>query len=359
MTDPVSIPIRAGIRPKWICLSLAVALVLAVFATTRLFPDWHELLDPVWRFRYPGAWERAVPLEASEVPQWPVFDFSDTTIPTNRIESGGPLKDGIPALTDPKRRAASAARYLRPDDRVIGVVFGDESVAYPLRVLTYHEIVNDRVGGVPIAVTYCPLCDSAAAFDRRDGEKVREFGVSGLLFNSNVLMYDRGAKTESLWSQMMTQGVTGPGARKRLAPLPLELTTWKDWRKRNPRTRVLSKRTGHQRNYNRDPYREYFASPELAFPVEPRDDRIRPKVRVLGIWSDTAARAYRIGDFVDRKEAFEDEIAGKRIELRPNPSGTSLRVVRADEGLHWVYAYWFAWYAFHPDTDIARSDTKR
>lgn len=359
MTDVESIPVPARAHRKRRWLLFAVGLVLAGAATTRLFPNWHSLLDPLWRFRYPNSWVRAAPLESSQPLSLPVFDYSETTIPTHRIKRGGPRKDGIPALTNPKLVDASDARYLRPKDRIIGVVFGDQPVAYPLRILTHHEIVNDRVGGVPVAVTYCPLCDSAAVFDRRDGEKVREFGVSGLLFNSNVLMYDRGAKTESLWSQMMTRGVTGPGARKRLAPLPLELTTWDDWRKRYPRTRVLSDQIRHPRNYDKDPYQKYFASPGLMFPVEPRDDRRnRPKVRVLGIWSDTAARAYRIDDFADRKEAFEDELAGKKVVLRPNSSATSLCVVRADEGLHWVYAYWFAWYAFHPDTDVARPDGK-
>ena len=132
------------------------------------------------------------------------FDVSNATIPVDQILPGGPGKDGIRALTDPGFDDADAAGWLKADDRVIGVTMGNESRAYPLRILDQHEIVNDVVADSPIAVTYCPLCDSALVFDRRVGDETLELGVSGLLYNSNVLMFDRRPKDakESLWSQM-------------------------------------------------------------------------------------------------------------------------------------------------------------
>ena len=184
----------------------------------------------------------------------PSFDLASLIVPANEVHSGGPPKDGIPALTNPRFIAASEATYLRPDERVIGFASGEEARAYPLSILNYHEIVNDRVGDLPVAVTYCPLCDSCAVFDRRTELGEREFGVSGLLYNSNVLMYDRGGQPESLWSQVMTRGISGPAARRPLTALPLELTTWIEWRSRHPETSVLSSETGHRRDYRRSPY---------------------------------------------------------------------------------------------------------
>ena len=196
------------------------------------------------------------------------FDLSQATIPVREIQSGGPPKDGIPALSNPKLVSAAEASYLGPSDRVVGVVSGRESRAYPLAILNYHEIINDRIGELPIAVTYCPLCDSAVVFDRRTPLGEREFGVSGLLYNSNVLMYDR-SNAESLWSQIKGEGVSGPGARMKLTVLPMELTTWAAWQTRHPNTTVISSETGHRRNYRTSPYAGYFQQPNLMFPAKP------------------------------------------------------------------------------------------
>ena len=128
------------------------------------------------------------------------FDLGRTSIPRDEIHAGGPQKDGIPSLTNPKLIPAKSAGFLRPADRVIGVFVEGESRAYPLPILDYHEAVNDEIGKTAFAVTYCPLCDSSAVFDRRRGDSTVEFGISGLLYNSNVLLYDRGVVgKESLW----------------------------------------------------------------------------------------------------------------------------------------------------------------
>lgn len=285
------------------------------------------------------------------------FDLRNAAIPRNQFHSGGPPVDGIPSLSRPKFIAATQARYLEPSDRVIGVVIEGAARAYPLKVLNYHEAVNDQIGKTPIAVTYCPLCDSVAVFDRRVDDEVLEFGISGLLYNSNVLLYDRrrdGGK--SLWSQMKSSAVAGPKVRTALKALPVELTTWSDWRARFPETTALSTDTGHQRDYSRSPYGGYFDSPNLMFPVEPVDRRLPLKTSVLGVWSEKAARAFPLTafDILKSRQEVQTEVGGKELTLEFNPSSRSLRVVKAADELHWMYAFWFAWAAFHPDTDIYR-----
>jgi hypothetical protein len=287
------------------------------------------------------------------VPDGP-FDLSRTTILRNEIMSGGPPKDGIPALSSPKLITAREASFLAPADRVIGYVHGQEARAYPLKILNYHEIVNDLVGDVPVAITYCPLCDSVAIFDRRTQLGEREFGVSGLLYNSNVLMYDRSKLTESLWSQLKAEGVSGPAAQSYLKVLPAELTTWQDWRTRNPDTKVLSLETGHVRNYNLDPYRGYFERPELMFPARPLSSQLPTKERVLGVWVDGKSRAYRVSTLSRRKKRIVEELGGKRFVIESVPTAKSLRIVDADDGVQWMYSLWFAWHAFRPETGVYR-----
>ena len=282
----------------------------------------------------------------------PAFDLRNAIIPRNEIRAGGPPKDGIPALTNPAVLRAQDAAYLNAADRVAGVVIGEEARAYPLRILNYHEVVNDRLGGVPIAVTYCPLCDSVVVFDRRTEGGVLEFGVSGLIYNSNVLMYDRGGRPESLWSQVAAQGVSGPGARRDLKTLPVELTSWQDWHARHPNTTVLSDRTGTARNYHINPYQAYFAGRNLMFPARPMSNRLPAKVPVLGVWVGGKARAYPLSAFDPRGETLNQEIDGKRFTLIYDGQHKAVRVASADEGVQWMYSFWFAWYAFRPHTDV-------
>jgi len=280
------------------------------------------------------------------------FDLSEATVPARNFKRGGPPKDGIPAITNPALIPANQVNYLQADDRLIGVLVGNEARAYPLKILNYHEIVNDRIDDSPFAVTYCPLCDSAAVFDRRTPLGVKEFGVSGLLYNSNVLMFDRGGKPESLWSQIMTEGVSGPTARNKLKALPLELTTWQDWRDRYPNTKVLSAQTGHARDYGRNPYAGYFQQPGLMFPVQPTSDLLPTKSRVLGVWTKQSARAYPESAFSAERTRIEETIDGKKVVIQFNPESKSLRVVESDEDIQWMYSLWFAWYAFNPETTI-------
>ncbi|MDA1229335.1 MAG: DUF3179 domain-containing protein, partial [Planctomycetota bacterium] len=237
----------------------------------------------------------------------PEFDMSQSSIAVKEILRGGQPRDGIPAISNPKFVAASAADYMAPADLIVGVVINNSARAYPLRILNYHEIVNDRMESTPFAVTYCPLCDSVCVFDRRTPLGEREFGVSGLLYNSNVLMYDRRGKPESLWSQLKKTGVTGPGMEKSLKTLPVELTTWNDWKTRYPESEVLSLDTGHRRDYSSSPYGSYFTTPQLMFPVNHKDNRLPRKTRVLGIWSEKSQMAVPETLFTGKGEDTEFE----------------------------------------------------
>ncbi len=290
--------------------------------------------------------------EGSQSRNSPGFDLSNVTVPVKEIRAGGPPKDGIPAISNPTFVAAADASFLRSEDRIIGVSIGDDARAYPLAILNYHEIVNDSIGDTPLAVTYCPLCDSVVAFDRRTSLGERELGVSGLLYNSNVLMYDRGGSPESLWSQVATTGISGPGASQSLRTLPVELVTWQEWVTRHPMTKVLSTDTEHTRDYGRNPYERYFTQPGLMFPAKPRSKTLPTKERVLGVWTPQAARCYPESAFSVDRTRIEDTIGDQKVVIAFNPDTKSLRVESADDGVQWMYSLWFAWHAFHPETTV-------
>jgi hypothetical protein len=168
-----------------------------------------------------------------------------------------------------------------------------------------------------------------------------------------VLLYDRGGKPESLWSQVKTEGISGPAANKGLTTLPLELTTWKNWGSRYPGTMVLSTDTGHRRDYARNPYANYFKSKDLMFAAKPSSDKLPAKSRVLGVWTDKSARAYPESAFSqDRTRRITEELDGKKLTIEYDSDARSLRVIEAEEGVHWMYSLWFAWYAFHPETSF-------
>jgi hypothetical protein len=174
------------------------------------------------------------------------FDTTRHSVPLSQILSGGPPKDGIPAIMAPRLVAASAATFLRGGDAVIGVTEAGVAKAYPVRILNWHEVVNDQIAGVPIVVTYCPLTASAVVYDRAPRGAPLTFGVSGRLYQSNVLIYDY--QTESLWSQLKEEALTGSFTGTALRAFPSVVTTWADWQSTHPQTLVLSpdtSRAGH------------------------------------------------------------------------------------------------------------------
>ena len=183
------------------------------------------------------------------------FDTSRHSIPIDDIYDGGPGKDGIPAILKPKFISAEKAdkMLLKKNDRVLGYVHNGQARAYPIKILNWHEIVNDRVGGASRVVTYCPLCRTGMVFDTEVKGRNLTFGVSGLLYQSDMLLYYH--QTESLWSQIKSEAVTGNLTGSRLKLLSSTHTNWASWKSKHPKTQVLSDDTGYRRDYDRDPYR--------------------------------------------------------------------------------------------------------
>ncbi len=278
------------------------------------------------------------------------FDVSNATIDTGAILSGGPPRDGIPSIDEPKFVDVDAVDYLRDDDIVVGLVMGNVTRAYPLRILVWHEIVNDVIAGSPVAVTYCPLCGTAMVFDRRVGDVTRTFGVSGLLYQSDVLMFDR--ETESLWSQLATKAVAGASVGESLEWLPSEHLTWKAWQAKYPDSEVLSTDTGHSRRYAAEAYASYFASSETMFPVPKNRDELANKAWVIGVVVNGASAAYSVADF-SGGSTIDDRVANIDIAVHFDKETRQHKVTDSDgQVIPSVMVFWFAWQAFYPNTQL-------
>ena len=278
------------------------------------------------------------------------FDLTDATIPVEDIRSGGTPKDGIPAIDNPKFVNAEDAKFLKAKDRVLGVYRNGIAKAYPVRILDWHEVVNDTFADEAILVSYCPLCGTGMVFSAQAKDAAITFGVSGLLYNSDVLLYDR--PTHSLWSQILGRAISGGLRNTALTLIPSSHTTWREWRARHPDTIVLSRDTGFRRNYRSSPYLEYARSAKLMFPVNNKDHRYRNKEMVLGIVAGGQSKAYPFKELQRQGQTrFEDDFAGKLLTIEWLPDEKTARALdRHGDELPTVLAYWFAWYAFHPDT---------
>src|SRR5918996_1160596 len=180
------------------------------------------------------------------------FDLSNSLIPRNEMLPGGPPRDGILAIDQPRFIRLAEVNFLRDEDRILSAKIDNELRAYPLRILAWHEIVNDQIGDRAIAVTYCPLAGAGLVFDRQVNARKLSFGVSGRLYPSDLIMYDR--ETESLWPQIAMKAVSGAQAGAELRWLPSEHMTWRAWREAHPDGKVLSTRTGHARDYSESAY---------------------------------------------------------------------------------------------------------
>ncbi len=279
------------------------------------------------------------------------FDLTHHSVPLDHIVDGGPGKDGIPAILNPQFVSTSKVSFLLDDDRVLGLKLGAEAKAYPIKILNWHEVVNDSVDGKSVVVTYCPLCGTGMAFNAHVQGRLHTFGVSGLLYQSDLLLYDH--QTESLWSQVGMHGVAGPLTGEKLTPIYLEHTTWAEWRTAHPTTLVLSAKTGLIRNYDRDPYSGYAESSELYFDTVHFDSRYHPKEWVVGIEIDGVAKVYPFKELAKASSPLHEQIGGQRITLRFDTRTRSASVSDADgKPLPSVMAFWFAWYTFHPQTEI-------
>jgi Protein of unknown function (DUF3179) len=288
---------------------------------------------------------------ASAVPVENGFDLSNATIPADEILPGGPPRDGIPSIDEPRFISPRNAVFMRDDDLVISLSVGGETRAYPLRILVWHEIANDVIGSQPVAVTYCPLCGTAMVFERRIGGRTRSFGVSGLLYQSDVLMYDR--QSESLWSQLAMKAVSGPMAGKELRLLPSEHSTWAAWRKAHPGGKVLSTNTGHARDYDTTPYSGYERSDEAMFPARWKRTELGKKEWIVGVIIGGGAKAYPLLG-LEKRPGIDDRVGGEPIRITYDASARKPAVVHAETGepLPYTMAYWFAWQAFYPETEL-------
>lgn len=272
---------------------------LAVVASVLMAAAWAQNFPP-------GSWKT---------------DTSKRTIDLRELLSGGPPKDGIPAIDHPKFISAKEASWLSPGELLILARFGEEVRGYPLQILMWHELVNDRIGQVPILVSYCPLCNSAIVFDRRVDGRELDFGVSGMLRNSDMVMYDR--QTDSLWQQITGEGIVGTYAGTRLAMLPSQLVSFSQLLESDPDALVLSRETGFRRDYGRNPYRGYEFGPGPIMPVKtPRKAGMKPMDKLLVIRDGETYRAYPVS-YIAESGVVGDVAGGKPIVIFYSPEGAS------------------------------------
>ncbi|MEE9551628.1 MAG: DUF3179 domain-containing protein [Gammaproteobacteria bacterium] len=340
--------------------------------------------------------------------EWPRTDFSKTIVDLNEIQSGGPPKDGIPAINKPKFISTDKAdQWLDDKEPVISLEINNVVRAYPLQVLIYHEIVNDVVSGIPVAVTFCPLCNASIVFDRRVDGEVLDFGTTGKLRMSDMVMYDR--QTESWWQQFTGTGIVGDHAGTKLKQIPASIVAYEDFRAAYPKSKVLSYKTGHIRPYGRNPYRGYDKIGDIPFLFrDPVDKRLPAMERIIFVRNKGSQRLYPfsllaevriINDNImglpvvifskkgtlsvldaseitdsrlipsatawsrqleDRVLHFEkingniqDTETGSTWDLLGHATAGPLRgrqLQKADSGVHFA----FAWLAFNPDSEIYR-----
>lgn len=282
------------------------------------------------------------------------FDLTGSLIYEGHIVPGGPGKNGIPAIDQPVFEQPGEVNWLKPEQRVIGVKHNGIAKAYPLAILNWHEIVNDRFAADPVVVTYCPLCGSGVVYHALQEGQELTFGVSGLLYNSDVLLYDR--QTDSLWSQLHHSAIVGPMKGKMLNQLPSVHTHWGAWLKEHPDTLVLSRNTGSSRDYSRDPYRGYEDSQRLYFSVAFMSQAFHPKSRVIGVELNGLAKAYPFSELAKGalKGVLNDQLGEEVLRVEYDASLQTARVFQEEAELPVVNLFWFAWYGFHPETEIYR-----
>ena len=246
--------------------------------------------------------------------EWPRTDFSRRVVDLNEIESGGPSKDGIPAIDKPKFMSARyAGTWLDAREPVIALEIAGDARAYPLQILIYHEIANDVVGGVPVAVTFCPLCNASIVFDRRAGSRMLDFGTTGNLRKSDLVMYDR--QTESWWQQFTGKGIVGAYSGTELKQIPSSIIAFSEFTAAYPEGKILSRATGYTRPYGRNPYRGYDRVGNTPFLFhDPVDPRLPAMERVIGVRVGGKQRLYPFSVF-KTSPVINDEVGGRAVVL--------------------------------------------
>jgi hypothetical protein len=304
------------------------------------------------------------------------FDLEPLTVPRELIVAALPHREAVPRLDDPGRIVGrdmktlnrERGKYVLDNDRVVGVVVNGEARAYPITVLNVHEVVNDELGGVPIAVTYHWPCDSVMVFDRRVDGRTLTLAVSGLLYNSNHLLYDRGASAdevggESLWSQLLARAVSGPDAEAgaRLDVLPATLTSWVNWLATHPETTVIDRDpTMVKRRYSKANPAQYFLLGKVVYPAEPGtpEDGPPPLMRSIMVETGGVRRVYpllQIKNRLDENDGLEVVQGGQTLRFDyDRPTDTVIVTSTTGDTEPFVrHSLWFAWHAMHPDDELA------
>ena len=281
------------------------------------------------------------------------FNLSEALVPVKDILRGGPPRDGIPSIDQPVFQTAAKYREFSNSVQVLGVYFQGIAKAYPINIMDWHEVVNDDFKGQAVTITYCPLCGSGIAFkaDVKQGAN-KEFGVSGLLYNSDVLLYDRA--THSLWSQIMGKAISGPLKGRKLEPINTQRLTLGAWKAQYPQTLIMTMQTGHQRNYSTTPYSNYDQQNSTYFPVTHSDNTFHKKEWVIGVEHNGVFKAYpikKLAKLPDRR--LVDQLGGETITLTWDKR-TQHILIKDSHGREIVglQMFWFAWAAFHPHTQV-------
>jgi hypothetical protein len=279
------------------------------------------------------------------------FGFDDTTkksVPLDKLMQGCPARDCIPSIDNPEYVTAGEAEHIGDDDLVITLAYKGEHFAFPTRILDHHEIVNDTFAGDPLAITWCPLCGSAVGIERTVADTVTTFGVSGVLYNSDLVLYDR--TTETLWDQIDAEGIVGPLTGERLKLVPVSMSKWGRWRAKHPDTRVLTTNTGFDKDYTADRFAEYRESTRLFMPVSATSDLLHAKTVVYGFDLDDGEVAYPEALLT---KPYTHNFADKETTVSRDEDGT-VTMQRDGETYYPIRLFWFAWYTFHPETALAQ-----
>jgi len=280
-------------------------------------------------------------------------DFTGAKVSEEDLLQGCRGKDCISSIDNPIFETATEAdAWLEPTDMIFALNFKGVTRAYPQRIMNWHEIVNDEANGTPIAITFCPLCGSAVAFERTVDGVITEFGVSGKLHNSDLVMYDR--YEGNLWQQITGEAIVGPAARRdeKLNPVPIITVDWQQWKTEHPDTQVLSKETGFTRNYNQYPYGTYEQDDRLLFGVDGLDKSLQIKTVVYGVELGSQSKAYPESVF-DATPVIDDTLGEVPIRLEKLANGEiAVTNMESNEEIIPIRLFWFAWAAFHPDTEL-------
>ena len=279
------------------------------------------------------------------------FKLDNPLVPADKILPGGPTRDGIYALNRLIFVSATDAGFMQNTNRVIGIEVAGEARAYPVKILNYHEVVNDQINGKSLLISYCPLCGTGMVFHAESEDQALNFGLSGLLHNNDVLLYDK--QTESLWSQTMGQAVSGPMKGAQLKLIAASQTSWGDWKNRHPDTVVLLNHTGYKRPYDIDPYAGYDRS-NILFSQDNHDNhQYMRKSLMLGLEIEGMFKAYPFKVLLNGPPKFVDQFASTDITIQfDRENKTAKALDNKGEEIPTVISSWFSWYEFHPETEI-------